>query len=52
MRERAARCGAELAEVLKKHRCRIVPFLTEPEPVGTDGSRVILGASYGVYPDA
>ncbi len=52
MRERAAKCGAEVAEVLKKHRCQIIPYLTPPEPVGTEGSRAIIGASYGIYPDA
>ena len=52
MRERAAACGAELAKVLEKHRCRIVPFLAPPEPVGNDGSKIIVSASYGVYPDA
>jgi len=51
MRERAECCGKELEALLLKHRCRIVPFLTPPEPVGTDGSRAMIGASFGIYAD-
>jgi hypothetical protein len=50
--QRAASCGRELAEVLKKHRCRIVPYLLPLEPVGHEGSRALVQASYGVIPDA
>lgn len=41
-------CRAKLREVLAEYGCRIVPYLTRPEPVGTDGSRMIIGADYGV----
>lgn len=50
-RARAAACGAEVEKVLEKHRCKILPFITNPEPVGVDGSRVIIGASYGIFPE-
>lgn len=50
-RKRAETCGKEIEAVLRKHRCRIVPFLTTPEPVGTDGSKIMLGASFGIYPN-
>ena len=49
-RERARECGAELEAVLAKHRCRIVPFLNSPEPVGNDGSKAIVSASFGIFP--
>lgn len=48
--ERAAECYREIQAVLEKHRCRIAPFITAPEPVGNDGRRIILGASFGVVP--
>lgn len=50
LRERSRACYAEVAAVLAKHRCRIVAFLTAPEPVGTDGAKAIIGASYGIVP--
>lgn len=50
--QRAAACGRELAAVLDRYRCRIVPFLRPLEPVGHDGSRALVQASYGVIPDA
>jgi len=50
MRQRAEDCGKEIHEVLTRHRCRIIPYLTTPEPVGQDGSRAIIGAAFGVFP--
>jgi len=49
-RARAEECGRELETVLAKHRCRIVPFLNAPEPVGNDGSKAIISASFGIFP--
>lgn len=48
---RARTCHAEIVQVLERHRCRIVAVLTAPEPVGTDGSRALIGATYGIVPD-
>ena len=50
-RARAIKCGEELSEVLKKHRCRIVPYIAEPEPVGRDGTKLMVQAAYGIIPD-
>jgi len=50
-RARAIACGEEIAAVLKKHSCRIMPYIGEPEPVGRDGSKLIIQASYGIIPD-
>lgn len=38
-------------QLCAEYRCRIVPFLRPLEPVGMDGSRALLQASYGVIPD-
>jgi hypothetical protein len=50
MRQRAEACGLELQSVLAKHRCFIQPFLQPVEPVGNDGSKAMLTASYAVLP--
>jgi hypothetical protein len=50
MRQRAEACGAELQQVLTKHRCFIQPFLQPVEPVGNDGSKAMVTASYAVLP--
>lgn len=50
-RERAHACGQEVAEVLRKHRCRILPYITQPEWVGQDGAKALIQASYGIMPD-
>lgn len=49
-RIRAQTCAAELQAVLAKHRCRIVPQL-RADPVGTEGARAILAASYAIVPE-
>ena len=51
-RQRAEACGRAVEAILTEHRCRIVPYLLPPEPVGTDGSRAIIGASFGIVPNA
>ena len=28
-----------------------MPYIGEPEPVGRDGSKLIIQASYGIIPD-
>lgn len=50
-RKRAQECAAEIAEVLARFECSILPFIAEPEPVGRDGSKLIIQASYGVVPN-
>ena len=50
-RARAMKCGQELADLLAKHRCRIVPYIAEPEPVGRDGAKLMIQAAYGIIPD-
>lgn len=49
--ERAAACGEAIKAALAKYRCRIVPYLLDPEPVGQDGSRIMLTATYGLVAD-
>ena len=41
---RAAACGAEVQEVLNKHRCRLQPVLATPEAVGSGGDKAIIRA--------
>jgi len=50
---RAEVCYQEVVEVLRRHRCRVQAILT-PEQVGQTGpaSRMLLSASWGVWPDA
>jgi hypothetical protein len=48
---RAQQCGERIQQLCTEYRCRIVPFLRAPEPVGVDGSRMLIQASYGVIPD-
>ena len=50
-RARARACGQEIADVLAKHNCRIAPFLLPLEPVGHDGARALVQASYGIIPN-
>lgn len=47
-RQQARQCYAEIAQVLAKHACRIVPLLTQPESVGADGSAVLIRATFAV----
>lgn len=49
---RAEECFAEIEGVLKKHRCRIVPFLVpstelDGDPIG----EISIRAVYGVLPE-
>jgi hypothetical protein len=50
MRQRAHECGLKIEQVLASFRCRIVPYLMPIEPVGRDGSRALVQASFGVIP--
>lgn len=49
--QRAQECGQRIMQLCAEYRCRIVPFLRPLEPVGVDGSRALIQASYGVIPD-
>ena len=48
--ERSAACSAELVEVLRRHNCRLVARILDPEPVGHMGSGVIVRAESVVVP--
>ena len=50
--ERAQKCGQELAVVLNKHRCRIMPRIDPNaiEPVGMAGDKVQITATYWIAP--
>jgi len=50
MRKRAQTCGLELQEVLTRNRCSIHAYLNPAEPVGNDGSRAMISASYMILP--
>jgi hypothetical protein len=50
MRKRAQTCGLELQEVLTRNRCSIHAYLNPTEPVGNDGSRAMISASYMILP--
>lgn len=49
--QRAQECGQRILQLCAEYRCRIVPFLRPLEPVGVDGTRALIQASYGVIPD-
>lgn len=51
MRARAKLCSDQIRALLIKHKCRIVPILETPEPVGMDGSAAIIRANYGIFPE-
>jgi hypothetical protein len=50
--ERAQSCAHDLAQVLEHHRCRIMPLIRpdQVEPVGLDGNKVQITATYYVAP--
>ena len=50
-RQRAVDCGKAIEAALQAHRCRIVPFILPPEPVGNNGEKMLLQASFGVVPE-
>ena len=50
-RDRARRCAEEVDAILRKYRCRIVPQIDQPEPVGTYGACIQIRASYGYIPE-
>jgi len=49
---RANQCAHDLSLVLEHHRCRIMPVIRpdQVEPVGLDGSKVQITATYYVAP--
>lgn len=49
---RARACADELAPILDKHRCRILPRLelSDIEPVGLAGDKIQLAATYWIAP--
>lgn len=47
---RAIACSAEIDDVLAKYRCRIMPRIEQPEPVGHVGNKIFLTASYWIAP--
>jgi adenosylmethionine-8-amino-7-oxononanoate aminotransferase len=50
LQQRARECFEEIKKVLDKHSCRILPFISEPEPVGQDAAKMLISASYGIVP--
>lgn len=50
-RQRAEQCYSEIAPILARYRCHIQPFLRPLEPVGNDGSKALVTASYGIVPE-
>lgn len=50
-KDRQRECYQEVAQVLEKHRCRIVPALQQLEPIGTDGTRAMVTATFYILAD-
>lgn len=50
--QRAHECTQKIAEVLAKHRCRIMPHINPDtiEPVGVSGSKIQIEASFWIAP--
>ena len=53
-RERAHKCSMEIAAVLDKHRCRIMPRIDPQtiEPVGLAGDKIQIAATFWIAPVA
>jgi hypothetical protein len=48
---RAQQCSDAIGAALTKFHCRLVPYVTEPEPVGRDGTKMQIGAAVTIIPD-
>lgn len=49
-RSRAIACHEEIGRVLDRMRCRLVPMIADPEPVGSSGDRIQIRATYAIVP--
>lgn len=49
-RHRVQACGEAIGEACNRFRCQIVPTIGEQEPVGFDGSKVMLTATFAIRP--
>lgn len=49
-KDRAELCGREVAAVLARFGCRIVPYMQPPEQVGQSG--LLVRAAFGIVADA
>ena len=49
-KRRAELCHARIEEVLRQYNCHIVPTFTQPELVGSFGNKLLLTATYGIFP--
>lgn len=47
----AQACSAEIAEVLARHGCRLVPYIAQPEYVGQAGRTIQISADVVVVAD-
>ncbi len=51
--DRYQTCATEIAEVLRKHRCRIVAALSPPEAVGGEPTnKMLISATWGIMPES
>ncbi len=50
-KKRARACGEQVSELLQKHRCRIIPYLMDPEPVGQERAGLLVRAAYAIVPE-
>lgn len=50
MRRRVQECQTEIAKVLNRHHCHIVPYLLDPQEVGTGHRTIQISAAYGIVP--
>ena len=46
--ERARRCEAKVKAACIEENCRLVPYITTPEPVGHDGEKVQMSAALSI----
>lgn len=49
--QRAHACGKAVEAVLTEHGCRIAAYLQAAEPVGNDGSKAMISAAFGIFPN-
>ena len=48
---RSQDCETEVEEVLKRHNCRLAPFIEDPQRIGNDGRQMMVTASVMVVPN-
>ena len=49
-RARADRCHRIIQQVLAQHQCRLAPIILPFEPIGNDGAKALIQATFAIVP--